>query len=368
MTGDEWADTGRDVEQHVLPLLRRHRVRYVQVARAQLLTTKAGDGIVVLDDSRHPERVHLAGAYRLLDELTAAGTIPQSGGDRRCSLRAKGAVLDPVIAALTDGQPYRHVVGFEADELTRAYGTPRRKGDAAHNTATRTGQYPLIDWRWNRQDCIDYIASVTGGVLWEKSACSYCPFALANREGRTRVLQRMAAEPAAAIEPLMLEHRAIALNPAQGLIGGRRLIDLLLAEQLHHVVELFTTAREEQEHVVYEVRRILRSSEENPDKLGKVARSRRILDRGSATQMRRALHRLARQRGAQLDRSDTITRAWLHRRGETLPSYEHFLVAAPAGAVAKQDANFETWWTQTTGQTAGQPDQSAVPPLTQRAS
>ena len=91
MTGDEWAGTGTDVEQHVLPLLRRHGVRYVQVARAQLLTTKAGDGIVVLDDSRHPERVHLAGAYRLSDELTAAGTIPQSGGDRAgapCAPRA----------------------------------------------------------------------------------------------------------------------------------------------------------------------------------------------------------------------------------------------------------------------------------------
>jgi hypothetical protein len=33
-TGEEYADTYRDVETYVLPLLRKHRVRYVQVARA----------------------------------------------------------------------------------------------------------------------------------------------------------------------------------------------------------------------------------------------------------------------------------------------------------------------------------------------
>ena len=132
MTGDEWADTGRDVEQHVLPLLRRHGVRYVQVARAQLLTTKAGDGIVVLDDSRHPERVHLAGAYRLSDELTAAGTIPQSGGDRRCSLRAKGAVLDPVIAALAA------TCGAEEDVVDEV----RRILRPASSTPTRSAAPP----------------------------------------------------------------------------------------------------------------------------------------------------------------------------------------------------------------------------------
>ena len=350
MTGDEWTSTGADVERHVLPLLRRHGVRFIQAARAQLLTTKAGDGLVVLDDSRNATTVHLAGAYRLSDELTAAGTVPQSGGDRRCSLRAKGAVLDPVIAAITNGQPYRHVVGFEAEELTRAYGTPRRKGDAAHNTDTRTGEYPLIDWRWNRQDCIDYIASVTGGVLWEKSACVYCPFALANREGRARVLQRFELDPVAAIEPLMLEHRALALNPAQGLIGGRRLVDLLMAQQMHAAVTGFIDTRDAEEHVVYEVRRILRPSEKNPDKLGNAARSLRILDRGSAVQMLRSLHRMARQCGAQVDRSDTITRAWLHHREEMLPSYEHFLVAAPVGAIEKQDRHFETWWTQAIAQ------------------
>lgn len=48
MTGDEWDKTGTDVEQHILPLLRRHGVRYVQAARARRHVTTAGAGLVVL--------------------------------------------------------------------------------------------------------------------------------------------------------------------------------------------------------------------------------------------------------------------------------------------------------------------------------
>ena len=44
--GDEYRDTGRDVENHVLPLMRANRIRYVQVARHGHLEA---DGITVLD-------------------------------------------------------------------------------------------------------------------------------------------------------------------------------------------------------------------------------------------------------------------------------------------------------------------------------
>ncbi len=52
-TGDEWEDTGRDVERHILPRLREHNVRYVQVSRGGHFER---DGISVLDDSRQPQR------------------------------------------------------------------------------------------------------------------------------------------------------------------------------------------------------------------------------------------------------------------------------------------------------------------------
>lgn len=61
MTGDEWPVTGRLVTEHVLPLLRRHGIRYAQIARA---SAHQEHGITVLDDSRNPAAVHLAGDYR----------------------------------------------------------------------------------------------------------------------------------------------------------------------------------------------------------------------------------------------------------------------------------------------------------------
>ena len=47
--GDEWAETGRMVTDLVLPLLRRHRIRYIQVARAGAAQQQ---GVAVLEDSR----------------------------------------------------------------------------------------------------------------------------------------------------------------------------------------------------------------------------------------------------------------------------------------------------------------------------
>src|SRR5207244_2672578 len=49
--GDEYTDTGRDVEAHILPLMRAQGIRYVQVARHGHFEA---DGIAVLDDSRTP--------------------------------------------------------------------------------------------------------------------------------------------------------------------------------------------------------------------------------------------------------------------------------------------------------------------------
>jgi hypothetical protein len=168
MTGDEWESTGTDIEQHLLPLLREHRVRFVQVARTQRLVTVAGHGVAVLSDTDYPTRVHLEGAYKLSQEMLEAGTIPQSGGARLCSVHAKGDALDPIIAQLTGGRPYRQIIGFEANEPKRA------AKDAGYNTALRTGVYPLIEWGWDRDRCVEFIASVLGGVVWEKSACVYC--------------------------------------------------------------------------------------------------------------------------------------------------------------------------------------------------
>ncbi len=43
-TGDEFDQTSGDVEEIVLPLLRRHGIRFVQVGRTQPETTASGGG------------------------------------------------------------------------------------------------------------------------------------------------------------------------------------------------------------------------------------------------------------------------------------------------------------------------------------
>jgi hypothetical protein len=71
--------------------------------------------------------------------MMAAGTVPQAGGARKCSAKAKGWPLDQFISSQTHGEPYVHVVGYEAGETSRAL------RDARFNTATRTGAYPLVE-------------------------------------------------------------------------------------------------------------------------------------------------------------------------------------------------------------------------------
>ena len=76
-TGNEYPDTGRDVERHILPLLRQHGIRFVQLARHGHLEA---DGITVLSDTRQPTTVYLDGDYRLSDELRKNGTVPMCSG------------------------------------------------------------------------------------------------------------------------------------------------------------------------------------------------------------------------------------------------------------------------------------------------
>ncbi|MFF2386983.1 hypothetical protein [Streptomyces sp. NPDC058108] len=102
-TGSEWPETRILVEEFMLPLLREHAVRFVQLARNGHL---AADGITVLDDSRHPERVHARGAWTLWDEMESVGTVPQQAGTKKCSLRAKGDVGDRWITSVMSGRRF----------------------------------------------------------------------------------------------------------------------------------------------------------------------------------------------------------------------------------------------------------------------
>ena len=91
MVGDEYPDTQKLVEEHILPRMRQHNIRFVQVARAG---HNQKDGIVVLSDTRQPHKLHFQGVYKLSDELRANGTVPQFGGEHRCALKFKAFVIE----------------------------------------------------------------------------------------------------------------------------------------------------------------------------------------------------------------------------------------------------------------------------------
>lgn len=328
MTGDEWPESGQLVEQHLLPMLRAHNIRYIQVARA---TGSQTDGIVVLDDSRQPWRLHLQGAYKLSEEMLAAGTVPQMGGVRKCSQKAKGWPLDLIIErTLGKGVAFRHVIGFEANEPQRA------AKDRLANTAVRTGEYPLIEWGWDRGRCEDYIHQLTG-INWWKSACVYCPFALSNKAGRLRVLQQYRDNAAAAADALFVEHVSLLLNPRQGLNGDVRLVDLLRADGNLTALRALNERLANTEHALYEVRRLIRARKDDPTRAANAARSVRKHAIGSRTEMRRLLD----SHGHAVD-----DRVWLHHRTGTLPATEHVFVVAPNVVAEKTSVHFEDWWRQ----------------------
>lgn len=344
MTGDEWPDTVDLVERHMLPRLAEAGVTFVQVARGG---ASQRDGIAILDESEEPRRLYADGAYRLSDELTRAGTIPQAAGSRYCSQKFKGWVIDTYLAECAP-EITRHAFGYEAGEAARAarceenmpkrlaFGfdaseTARARRASEYDGPVRVAEFPLIEWGWDRNDCLRYIEQTAGISSWPKSACVYCPFALTNRAGRERTLDRYDKDRESAMQALLLERRSICLNPRGGLIAGDRLADLFWKHR-RGIAIAFERLAEETPHSVYEVRRVWRTKRQ-------ANRDLRVLHTGT----RAECEALVRQHGP-TDDSDGIERVYFLRRGEELPTREHFVVAGPAGARDKALPSFPRWW------------------------
>jgi hypothetical protein len=353
MTGDEWPRTGVLVREHILPRMRDAGIRFAQVARAG---RREREGIVVFEDTDAASELHIDGAYKLSQELTAAGTVPQAGGNRLCSMKFKGWPIDKYLE-LYAPEATRHAFGYEAEETARAVrcaehmpgrlvlgfeaGETKRAAQAvSYDTPNRLAEFPLIEWGWDREECQRYIHHVTGVPDWPKSACVYCPFALTSRAGRERTLERYDTHPEGALEALMLERLSLCLNPRGSLIPRMRLCDLLAVHR-PAIIDAFEAQLSEVEHCVYEVRRLWRPRAEDPTKVANANRELLVLDRGSRPQC----EALVRQRGS-VDAADGIERSYLRRRGKSLPAREHFVVAGPSGAVAKALPSFDRWWNE----------------------
>ncbi len=345
-TGQEWPATLDLVSRHMLPLLARHRVRYVQVTRRG--PTEA-DGVDVTADSRQPDQLHLVGRWTLADEMFDAGTVPRTCGDRLCSQHFKAFALDTVIAAITQGQPYRHLIGYSATELSRA------KRDARYNTDLRTGEYPLITWNMGRAQA-QLLLEQTFHEKFCKSACTYCPFALSTEDGRAATVAQFIAEPHAGLLALAMEFSATCLNPTQGLINSRRLLTLLKQSPgTEQMLALFTEYLASVPWALYDVRRTF-----SPRVDGRFnhARALRILDTGSRVAMHTQLRTRAQAAHAAISvgdprfPDDQHPRAWMRRRdpvdhartAAAVTDAEHFLTIAPATASSKTGPAFPGAW------------------------
>lgn len=335
MTGHESQATIRAMTRLIIPMLAAHSVRFIQVARAQRRTTRAGAGVMVLDDSRSPSRLFADGAYTLGDEMLSAATLPQLGGKRLCSVHSKGDALDPVIARITKGQPYRHAVGFEANERSRA------DKDRLHDTAQRTGWYPLQDWGWTRSDCSRYVLETLGEPI-SKSCCGFCPFAMSSAAGRDEVVDRYRGEPQLAADAMFLEYVARSINPSQTLIVGSSVADLVAGAGIVDADALFRARLNSCEWSLYEVRRVVRPGKEGRRAI--TARALHVMATGTRAAMTK---HLATCPGQRVVGTDGIARHIVRARSKG--GADHLFVAAPSGAQSKKRSGFEQWWQEATG-------------------
>lgn len=321
-TGDEFFDLEPLFTTHVLPLLMRHNVRFVQVCRAGAASQ---DGIVTLGDSSldGDYSLHLKTDWSLSDELLLAGTVPQvASGRRLCSLKFKGFVLDTWLEAEMRGRPFRHCMGFNSAE------TRRIDRDSSYSTVTRQSQYPLLDWGWDRAACVEFIRELTG-ASWPKSCCSFCPFAFKIRsDDMADHISRLAAAPDRALQALLIEHVSLQLNPRMTLFASCSLRSVLLSHPATaHLPAAFDASYAQRtDLVVVHVRRLYRAA-------GIADRCTRHVSQPGATPATLEAF------GPRVD-----GRVWVQQKATTFPCAEEFYALVPAFIAEKSRPGFERSW------------------------
>lgn len=364
--GNEFRDTGTDVQDHILPLMRKNGIRFVQVARHGHLEV---DGITVLSDTRSPDRVYLEGDYRLSDELRTNGTVPQFAGVHRCALKFKAFVIESWIsAALARSGSFGHAIGYNADEISRienseyafaaARSTPApaavhvafgfnteesgriekaneydglRSNDGRGEGAgfTRTAFYPLQEWGWTRQHCLDYILE-TLGVEWKKSCCVFCCFAH-NKQNARDLAQRHMEHPEQVAEAMVMEHMSLALNPRGTLYRDKSLIQITVDQGNQKAVESYEKRIHEAEWALYRVRRIYHAQKADPTKKGTADRAvEKISVFRDSDGARMRLAEVAASGDGEIEEARGLTYVYRERCGVTFPAREEFFTVAPA--------------------------------------
>lgn len=271
ITGDEYSSTIDAANAYLIPLLRDHGIRFLQVARGGQSTR---DGYDVLADSSAPTELVPRGAWHLGQEMEEALTLPQIvSGRRACSYRAKGEVLDSAIAdEIAAGRVdpnFRHVIAFSAEEVGRA------RRDSSYSTNARCPWYPLIEMGRDRAWCETYLKKVLNGFVYPRSCCVFCCFQ-APRKGRDALARRWRAEPEAGAYALRLEHRALTLNRRMRLFGSLSAAELVRSHNVDEVAELAAVDLAQlPAWTVVETRRVYRPGSVKDPVTGKSVRGRK---------------------------------------------------------------------------------------------
>lgn len=358
MTGDEFPDTKRLYEEHMLPLMREHGVRYVQVARSGRKTPNKDSGYTVLSDSDDTKELFVEGDFKLSNELEIAATLPTRDPTkgRLCTLKFKGEVLDAWMEKEFGKEEFIHVIGFSNDphekkrkERDKTY-TPAGVGGGKLN---RVPAYPLIDeWQWDRAKCIEYLEAWCGET-WRKSCCVYCPFAGGGRE-RLDLFRRWREMPEAGAFAAQLETQSLALNPRMNLFGGKKsVLDIMQQQGCGDALEMFQEEREEStDWAVYRVRRVCVATKGTwTNKAGEVRHRKqwsrqvkRVCD-GSFGKMCEKLEEFANSMGCQIEDTHGSLRFFsINREEDVLPTREEMFVVARGTAIEKEGPPFKKRW------------------------
>ncbi|MGW0572947.1 hypothetical protein [Streptomyces tauricus] len=392
--GSEWADTVRLVEEHIFPLLRRHRVRYIQVARCG---PYEADGWEVLADSREPERFIPRGRWTLMDELSRNGTVVQAAGGNTCSLKYKGWPLDQWGLATFPDRPFRKIVGYHAREGKRAVGYDRcqKKDNIKARRTICTVEYPLIEQGWDR-DIVESRLLTEFGFLWPKSYCTFCVYSGSCAAGPAH-MARLRGHLPQAVEVLALEYTSMALNENGSFYPKGTLYELVAEDGNTAALRALDDHLAAAEWALYRVRRVLPPARTDscrerhgdscpspwpgcldPDtgertlpcvhwhghacrepqpacrdasRKGKASRSVEVVITGTRAQVARLLRRRA-QEGSEHVEESTLhplghLRSQTFSRGSLFPTVEEFHAIAPSSVIAKQKKNFEELWRTT---------------------
>jgi hypothetical protein len=330
--------------------MREHSVRFVQVARHG---AKEADGITILSDTRKPDTLYIKGDYKLSDELAASGVVPSYSGPHTCSVKSKAQTIETWLNNHYDNRAFGHAFGYNAEEPKRvekseaasrarnvAFGfNVEELGRVAkaqqYDHAQRYAFYPLVEWGWTRQYCLDYIKE-TLGVIWRKSACVYCPFAH-NKQNLVQLQARHIAHPQQTAEALMLEHMSLALNPRGSLYRAETLKTMTVRAGNSAALQEFERMQESGSWAIYRVRRIYGAKAGSVEpKKGTVQRAVEK-EQVFSTQVEAldALRAKAHRGKWPVDVANGLHYAYVEYRTDSYPSREEYYVVAPARVESK---------------------------------